>query len=256
MTDADAVLSDLNVRAPETLVTYDAPIPLSLDERKRSSSGPAPESKSAARAPASNLDDVLHSILPPREFLNQDKSVADNEKYVQYVSKKPSSREDVMQLRKRLDHILGERQARPSGICPVREDIYSQAFDELIRHITIECPERGLLLMRTRDEIRMTIDAYKTLYDSSITFGMRKQLQSDHGMSSLESKAAELEAKKISLENQVTDLKYKVEVIEKRAAELRALDQKKQSQEVDFLKYQSEHLEGFLKSVKAKSGIK
>ena len=38
--------------------------------------------------------------------------------------------------------------------------------DELIRQVTIESPERGLLLLRVRDEIRMTLDAYKTLYDS------------------------------------------------------------------------------------------
>ena len=38
--------------------------------------------------------------------------------------------------------------------------------DELIRQVALNCPERGLLLLRMRDEIRMTIDAYKTLYES------------------------------------------------------------------------------------------
>jgi hypothetical protein len=37
----------------------------------------------------------------------------------------------------------------------------------------------GLLLMRVRDELKMTIAAYQTLYQSSVTFGMRKQLQSE-----------------------------------------------------------------------------
>lgn len=36
--------------------------------------------------------------------------------------------------------------------------------DELIRQVTIESPERGLLLLRVRDEVRMTISAYQTLY--------------------------------------------------------------------------------------------
>ena len=43
--------------------------------------------------------------------------------------------------------------------------LYSQCFDEVIRQVTIECPERGLLLLRVRDEIRMTIAAYQTLYE-------------------------------------------------------------------------------------------
>ncbi len=32
----------------------------------------------------------------------------------------------------------------------------------------------------------MTIDAYKTLYESSVTFGVRKQLEAEQGMDDLE----------------------------------------------------------------------
>ena len=39
-------------------------------------------------------------------------------------------------------------------------------IDELIRQVTINCAERGILLLRVRDEIRMTIAAYQTLYES------------------------------------------------------------------------------------------
>jgi hypothetical protein len=67
---------------------------------------------------------------------------------------------------------------RDSGICPIREELHNQCFDEIIRQVTIDCPERGLLLMRVRDELKMTISDYETLYESSVTFGMRKQLQS------------------------------------------------------------------------------
>lgn len=38
--------------------------------------------------------------------------------------------------------------------------------DELIREVTLDGPERGLLLLRLKDEVNMTIDAYKTLYNS------------------------------------------------------------------------------------------
>lgn len=52
-------------------------------------------------------------------------------------------------------------QARETGICPVREELYSQCLDELIRQVTISCAERGLLLLRVRDEMRMTTAAYQ-----------------------------------------------------------------------------------------------
>jgi len=47
-------------------------------------------------------------------------------------------------------------EARDSGICPIREELFSQCFDEVIRQITINCAERGYLLVRVRDEVRMT----------------------------------------------------------------------------------------------------
>ena len=83
---------------------------------------------------------------------------------VQYISHKPAEREDMMTVTRELDRKLIERQARENGICPVREELYSQCFDELIRQVTINSPERGALLHRIRDEIRMTISAYQTLY--------------------------------------------------------------------------------------------
>ena len=80
---------------------------------------------------------------------------------MQYVSSTPATRLDVINLQEDLDRKLQQRQARETGICPVREELYSQCFDELIRQVTINCAERGLLLLRVRDEIRMTIAAYQ-----------------------------------------------------------------------------------------------
>lgn len=94
----------------------------------------------------------------------------DSKKYIQYVSPEKATREHARDLFKALDEKIKERQAREKGICPVREELYSQCFDEVIRQVTIECPERGLLLLRVRDEIRMTIAAYQTLYERFVMF--------------------------------------------------------------------------------------
>jgi dynein light intermediate chain, axonemal len=98
---------------------------------------------------------------------------------VRYVSPTPATRVDVINLQDDLDKKLQSRQARETGICPIREELYSQCFDELIRQITINCAERGFLLVRVRDEIKMTIQAYQTLYESSIAYGMRKALMAE-----------------------------------------------------------------------------
>jgi dynein light intermediate chain len=45
----------------------------------------------------------------------------------------------------------------------------------------------------------MTINAYETLYESSLTFAMRKQLQAEQGAPELNSTIVELEEKKTHL---------------------------------------------------------
>ena len=65
----------------------------------------------------------------------------------------------------------------------------------MIRQITINCAERGFLLVRVRDEIKMTIQAYQTLYESSIAYGMRKALMAEQEKNTISQDISELEAK-------------------------------------------------------------
>ncbi|GMH64855.1 hypothetical protein TL16_g04056 [Triparma laevis f. inornata] len=192
---------------------------------------------------SNQLDDMLNSMIPPRQWVEESGA------WMQHVSKDPATRHDVITLQENLDRRHLERQARETGLCPVREDLYTQAFDELIRQVTMDGPERGLLLLRVRDEIRMTVDAYKTLYDSSVTFGVRKQMAAELGVSDMESKILGKETLKKELENKVLELRNTVEVIEKREGERRALEDKKRKEEIDFLKHQGQHLDLFLKQV-------
>uniref|UniRef100_A0A7S2CCB2 Uncharacterized protein n=1 Tax=Florenciella parvula TaxID=236787 RepID=A0A7S2CCB2_9STRA len=227
-----------NCTPPDALVKYDPALFVGFD--------PATNDVKATRkadATPSQLDDMVNSMLPPREWTQESGT------WMQYVSKDSATRLDVINLQEMLDKRLLERQARETGICPVREDLYSQCFDELIRQVTLDGPERGLLTLRVRDEIKMTIDAYKILYESSVTFGVRKQLQAEQGMAELESEIEGLEAAKKELENQVLELRNKVEVSEKRGNERKTLEDKKRKEEIDFLKYQGQHLDSFLRQL-------
>jgi len=246
-------------RPRESLVKYDPPLELGpaspeVLARKgkpgQATSLKAQLAKKAQLPPVESkpsTDDVLHALLPPREWVEESKH------FMQYVSNQPATRLDVIQLQEALDQRLMERQARETGICPVREELYSQCFDELIRQVTINQPERGLLLLRVRDEIRMSIAAYQTLYQSSVTFGTRKQLQSEQGKAETEQMIAEQEDLKRKREASVVELKNKCEAIERREAERRTVDERKRKEEIDFLKHQQTHLDSFLKSHDTKS---
>lgn len=161
--------------------------------------------------------------------------------WIQYVSSTPATRLDVINLQEQLDHQLQARQARETGICPIRQELYSQCFDELIRQITINCAERGLLLLRVRDEARMTISAYETLYESSIAYGVRKALVAEQKKIDLETKIKELSSNKRDLQQQVENLKATIEQTMNRAREKREAEEKAHGDEVNLHFYFSIH---------------
>eukprot|EP00960_Hanusia_phi_P074862 768334-Hanusia_phi.AAC.6 len=147
--------------------------------------------------------------------------------------------DDPVASQEDLDSKLQTRQARETGICPVREELFRQTFDEVIRQVTINCAERGLLLLRVRDEIRMRIAAYQTLYESCIAFGMRKALLSEQRKMEMEEAVNRLATENQDLERQVQELKELCEATEKKELERRTqvykLDEKKHTDEVQSL---------------------
>ena len=61
-------------------------------------------------------------MLPPREWRQ------DGQLWVQQVSSTPATRQDLVSLQDQLDLQLQQKQARETGICPVRRALYSQVF--------------------------------------------------------------------------------------------------------------------------------
>jgi len=155
---------------------------------------------------------------------------------IQSVLSTPATKADVLKLQEDLETLLQQKQARETGICPIREELYAQCFDELIRQITINCSERGLLLVRVRDEIRMTIQAYQTLYESSIAFGMRKALQSEQKKNEMNNKIQHLEREVSDLNRQVESLDTQIEQIETNELKRQEQEEKSHKEDVEFLK--------------------
>ena len=191
-------------------------------------------------------EDILNQILAPREWVEQGKH------FSQQVSHEPASRIDVARLREMLDQKLLERQARETGLCPVREELFTQCFDEIIRQVTLDQPERGLLLLRVRDDIKQTNAAYMTLYNSAVTFAMRKQLQAEHGQEDLEKQIKEQQDEKVRQQNRVIEMQGRIACLKTRHAEKQVVDLKKRKEELEFLTFQMEHLTDFYKSIEEK----
>ena len=229
-----------NYTESNTLLQYQGKIELNPDDpsyiaqKKR-------ETSSIDSNPS--LSETLNSMFLPREWEENGK------KFIQYVSPEPATREKARDLFKALDEKIKERQAREKGICPVREELYSQCFDEIIRQVTIECPERGLLLVKVRDEIKMTIASYQTLYESAILFGIRKQIQTEAGKEDLKNRLLTLEDRKKELIKKKEQLDNKLKAFDKTIAERNQIETAKREEQSAFLRQQNENLDKFLKSI-------
>jgi len=179
----------------DSLVKYDTKVLLSSEDRPRS----AKES--------------VHSLLPPVVTLEA------GEEWAQFVSSKPAVPQDVRRLESKLDKLLRAQKARETGVCPLRELLYEQAFNEVIRQVAINSYDRGRLLIRIRDTNKLTISTYKRLFESSVTFGMRKMLQGQRIAGSRRERIGELQEDCRRLEVDLGRLETEAETLETQEAE-------------------------------------
>lgn len=185
------------------------------------------------------IEEILNTIIPPREFHLQSKGQV----WVQTAMSVPATRNEVVQLQEELNKRLKQRQANDTGICPIREELYAQCFDELIRQIIISFKKRGLLLACVRDQINMTISSYKKLYESSIAFGIRKSIQADKYKGEMNNKIKDLDEECMELKREVDELREKIQVT-------RALGDEKRKEAED------NHSESILKIKKENSVLR
>merc|ERR1712133_287016 len=170
----------------DSLVEYCDPIRVKKNDQKLS------ESSSKFLPTMSTVEKQLSSILPPREIVENGEL---------------------------LDKKLQEAQARDTGICPARREIYAEIIDELIRQVSIESPETGVLFLRIRDEINMTLSAYETIFGASISFGSRKALATELGKEEKRDKLESIEKKAEQLKKLILQYKFEPELVTRREQE-------------------------------------
>lgn len=158
------------------------------------------------------------------------------------VSSEPVTRTDVIKLGEQLDLRLRESRAKMLGICPIRRELFTQCFDELVRQVTLNCVEQGLLLLRVRDEMRMTCRTYQVLYESAIAFGLRKLLQVEKEQNDENKRTKELNEENLKLLTKIEELEQRARQTDRRNTEIRLAEQKKYEEQLQFLKRTNQQL--------------
>jgi dynein light intermediate chain len=210
-----------NITLINSLVKYDTPYLISSTSKNKKTLEDLKETEEDANIYLRNIinkdddesligfkysvKDALNRLIPPKKITDKD------QEWVQYVTCTPVAKSDVVNLQENLDRRLQTEQARETGICPIREKLYTECFDELIRQITLNCLERGILLTRIKKELNMTVNSYQSLYESSIAYGIRTLLLAEEEKKKLNDDIGKIEkdCEELELEIQEIDLKLK-----------------------------------------------
>jgi len=92
-------------------------------------------------------------------------------------------------------------------------------------------------LTRVRDEIKMTINAYQTLYESSIAYGMRKALMAEQGKNEMNTNIKQLIE---ACDDNAEEIKKLEAEIERKILEDEKQRQSEQKQHEEQVKYLNE----------------
>ena len=156
---------------------------------------------------------IVERLLPSRRWARDDPSLGVDRNFyfsladehatphfVQRVSTVPPSRAEVAAMELEFDQRLRAKGARPrvGSICQVRKQLFSELFNEVIRQVALEMPERGIMLLRVRDELRLRLMAMLAIQEYASGFGTLggkkeeaiRDLETRHG--ALEAEVAQL----------------------------------------------------------------
>ena len=108
--------------------------------------------------------------------------------------------------------------------------------DELIRQVTIVCAERGLLLVQIRDELKLTMSQYESLYISATAYSMRRVLQNELERLDLEARMEQLQQEYGDLMREKRSLDKELERTVREQEALGKREQEARANELDNLK--------------------
>lgn len=215
----------------ETLIRYD--IPYAPGDAKRSlklrkSLGCTAEE----RVVDPNVRVVVDSFLTPRRWVDPETGVT----WVQHASPFPSSRIEAAETQARLHQQLAAHQARTTGTSPIRSLLVAECMLEVLRQVTAECWERGLLLLHVHAERVAAQAAHRRLFESRVGHAFRLALKGEKDVAKVEADMLQLRERVELLEKEEAELRQKCNEFEAYAEEQVLIANKKHTDALMKLK--------------------
>jgi len=202
------------------------------------------------------LQDFLNAILPPipTKVITTDHNGDAMEATVySLVSTEQTKRSQINQISEHYNELVQQRRARKVGLDDIRHQLSFQLFDEMIRQIAIDCKERGLLLLRIRDEAKVTLDSYTLLNRISSTFSTNKGEESNSGFEEIIQQKQALLERKRKLENELLKLNNEKRDKQKEVEALAKVQDEKLQKHKVAIQNQAKHLRNLISQKKRRS---
>jgi hypothetical protein len=237
------------VDSDKTLVLYD--VPFAPEDPKKSlrlrqKLGLGPETREVDP----NVRVVIDSFVKPRTW------VENGVRWVQHASPFPAARIDAVNVRDKLRRLEREMGAKATGICPIRSLLHAECFLEVIRQVTAECWERGLLLLKVHAERVEAQKAHRELFESRTGYAFRLALKGEKDTTAMVNQIEAYKKRIVELQKEEEVLKQQCDSFGKYAEEQLLIDDKKFTDEINALKKEATQKKNQLDSLTAASGKK
>ena len=90
-------------------------------------------------------------------------------------------------------------------------------------------------MVRVRDEIKMTVQSFKTLYESSIAYGMRKALMAEQNRNEMSQNISDLETACKENEQDIKSLQEQIDEINRKDLETSEREEKAHNDQILYL---------------------
>ena len=228
-----------------SIIRYD--VPYAPDDPKKSAKyrqrlGLQPE----VRLPDANARAIVDGLISPRQWYDEQ-----GLRWVQHASPYPAARIDVVRTKERIDAMMRQRGAKPTGVCPIRSFICGEGFAEMIREVVAESWERGLLLRKIHSERVLAQKAHRELFESRCGYALRLALKGEKDTTSMVARIEQLRQRKAQLSSTEDEFKKKCEDIKAISDQAMKEDEFRHNQELVGFKREAAQKKALLESLTA-----
>ncbi|KEG15527.1 dynein arm light chain [Trypanosoma grayi] len=226
-----------------TLIRYDVPFAPS-DAKRSCRLRQRLGLQNEARTVDPNVRVVIDTFITPRAWRDEAGVL-----WVQHGSPYPASRTDTVETHEKLRRRLEETGAKRTGVCPIRSLLLAECFLEVIRQVTAECWERGLLLLSIHSERTAAQTAHRELFESRVGHAFRLALKGEKDTSRVLQDIEKLRQRVEELAEEEKMLRQKCDELSAKGEEQMLILEKQHGDEIAAIKKEGQQKRNQLESM-------